>query len=76
MSKSLMTAKTFQVWITSYPLNGDDESSKYDPGYQLVDSFDTIQDAFWCLQDNKAYGPIITKIPTWKIEVSEVIEEL
>jgi hypothetical protein len=66
----------YQVWATSYPLNGADESSKYDPGYYLIGQFDDIYKAVKCYEDNKTYEPLMTKFVTWKTEITDVSESV
>lgn len=75
MSKSLNRDKKYQVWITSYPLDGSSESSKFDPGHQLIETFATIQDAVTCAKNNHSYEPIITKLVIWKETIIDVSEQ-
>jgi hypothetical protein len=74
MSKRLNREHKYQVWITSYPLDGNSEASKYDPGHQLIGMHENITQAVLQARDNQAYDPIITKIVAYQETVTDVTD--
>lgn len=64
----------YQVWITEYVLNGADDSAKYDPGFQLLGTYDTIEGAVAAHDSHKEQEPIITKLVTWKTTITDQSE--
>ena len=74
MSKRFDESNKYQVWITEYPLDGNSESSKYDPGYQLVGTFNTIEEAVECHRRNESYKPYITKFVTWQTKIMDITD--
>lgn len=64
----------YQVWLTSYPLDGSDPASKYDKGYRLYGGFNTLDEAIQAMYDQSTYEPILTRLVTWKTTHTEVNE--
>lgn len=64
--------QTYQVWATSYPLDGSNPCSSKDPGYYLLNEFDNIQEAVRQVRISASYEPIITKLVTWQETITEV----
>lgn len=62
----------YQVWRTDYVLDGGSPASKYDPGFQLVGQFKTIEEAVQCHTDHKGAAPIITKLVTWETTIKDI----
>jgi hypothetical protein len=71
---SSLTKNHYQVWITSYPLDGNDPASNYDKGYQPKATFATIEEAVGCYNEQRDYAPVITKLVTWKTTIKDVTE--
>lgn len=70
--KPLNPEHKYQVWITEYPLNGESEESKYDPGHQLIGMHEHITAAALQAEENKRYKPVITKVVTYRTIIEEI----
>ena len=70
MNRSI-TEDKYQVWITSYAMDGASEASKYDPGYQLKGTYKTIEEAVNAHLQNIDYVPVITKLVTWRTRITD-----
>lgn len=80
-NQSLSNKQMYQVWVTSWSEDGSkdvqearDACSYYHAVNRLVGQCNDIAEAVRLRDANQSYDPIITKLVTWKTEITDVTE--
>lgn len=80
-NQRLQTTQKYQVWVTSWPEDGSKEvedayvvCSHYHAANRLVGQCNDIAEAVRIYETNRCYEPYITKLVTWKTQITDISE--